>query len=383
METKLTVKKVKIFKFLRQTELVLLLFVFSSLVFRLAPTVRGNYVVAGVKTRVIFEYDGNKYKFETYKTNLSDALAEQGIIIYDQDLFNVPRDSVLKGGEIRVEATKSWPVVIDDDGKIIHGRTTYEEPEKILEQNKVQVWPEDIIDSELVLSPVTVQGVGNMVRIRRAPVYYVLVDGRKKEVRSWEREVGVIIEKSATKLNPNDIVSPKVGELVSKNSEIIITRINYADVSETESIPFDTVYEGSTSLALGKIKEIISGVTGSRKNTYRVTYKDGEEISRRLMSSVTLQQKRDAKIIRGAEIGRANFGYYKGMVTSFHSAKSSMVGRYLLVTNLSNGKSVKVRIIGSGPFNGPLMDMGTEPFQAIGGNLRDGYIPKVMVQLLD
>jgi hypothetical protein len=38
---------------------------------------------------------------------------------------------------------------------------------------------------------------------------------------------------------------------------------------------------------------------------------------------------------------------------------------------------------GAGPFNGPLMDMGTEPFQAIGGRLSDGFIPQVSVQLLD
>jgi rare lipoprotein A (peptidoglycan hydrolase) len=68
------------------------------------------------------------------------------------------------------------------------------------------------------------------------------------------------------------------------------------------------------------------------------------------------------------------------MTTSFYKG---MTGHHLLVTNLSNGKQVTVAIIGSGPFNGPLMDMGTEPFQAIGGRLSDGFIPQVSVQLLD
>jgi uncharacterized protein YabE (DUF348 family) len=345
--------------------------------------VKGSYVVAGIKTKVIFEYDGDKYRFETYKTNLSDALAEQGIAVHDQDVFNISRDSLLKGGEVSVRAIKSWPVTIEDDGKIIHGRTTYEEPIKILEQNKVQVWPEDIVESELVLNPATVQGAGNMVRIRRAPVYYVLVDGKKKEVRSWEREVGTIIEKSATRLNPNDIVSPKTGERISSGSEITITRINYADISNTESIPFDTIYEGSTSLAFGKIKAIISGITGSKRNTYRITYKDGEEISRKLISSTVTQSKRDAKILRGAIIGKASFvgaGVYAPMSTAFRGYK----GRYLLVTNLGNGKSVRVKVVDYGPQiqTGRIIDLSKDAFAAI-ANTSQGVISSVRVELLD
>lgn len=102
-----------------------------------------------------------------------------------------------------------------------------------------------------------------------------------------------------------------------------------------------------------------------------------------LIKSETVTKKQDKIVQTGVEIGRANFGYYSGNVTSFHSATYSMVGKYLLVTNLDNGKSVKVRIIGSGPFNGPLMDMGTAPFQAIGGSLRDGYLPNVSVKLIN
>ena len=383
MDKKKTFFDHKVLKIFVRSQLLLLLFVLSFVLLSQDRMVRGSYVVAGIQTHISFNYDNKKYNFDTYKTSLIEAVREQGISVYDQDLFNIPRDTRLNGQSLEVVVTKSLPVLIDDNGNKILGRAVYSEPEKILEQNKIKVWPEDIIGADLILNPVTTGGVGQLITIKRAPIFTVMVDGKSKEVRSWDQNVRTIVEKSETKLNPNDTVSPGLEENVSTGTKIVITRINYADISENVSIPFETIYQGSTALALGKTSPKVSGVTGSKRITYRITYKDGEEVARKTISTIVTTQKRDAVILRGAEVARANFGYYTGMVTSFHSAKASMVGKFLLVTNLANGKSVKVKIIGSGPFNGPLMDMGTEPFQAIGGSLRSGYLPNVMVQLID
>ena len=119
----------------------------------------------------------------------------------------------------------------------------------------------------------------------------------------------------------------------------------------------------------------------SRK--YHIVYNNGIEISRVLISSETVVPAQNMIISKGAETGYANYGLgskYVGMVTSFHSGYT---GHHLLVTNLNNGKQVTVTIIGSGPFDGGLMDMGTEPFQLLGGSLSSGHLYNVAVQLLD
>lgn len=379
-----SLKKERILKFMKQTKLVLLLFVISFALILEIPLVKGSYVVAGVKTKINFEYDGHTTNFVTYKTTLIDAVREQGINVQEQDLFNKDRDTRLNGGEVNVEVLKSWPIVISDNGHYISGRTVYDDPRRILEQNQVRVWPEDIVTTDLVLNPVEVGGIGQMVIIQRAPVYKIAVDRKIKEVRTWDRNVQMIIERSATKLNPNDIIVPGVKESVSNGSTISITRINYADISKTESIPFQTVYQGSTSLAFGTIKAIISGITGSKKDTYRITYKDGDEVSRSLMASKITQAKRDAKILRGAVIGKASYvnaGVYPAMSTAFRGYK----GRYLFVTNLNNGKSVKVKVVDFGPRveTGKIIDLSQDAFEALGVSHSQGIIQRVMVELLD
>jgi hypothetical protein len=147
-----------------------------------------------------------------------------------------------------------------------------------------------------------------------------------------------------------------------------------------ESIPFETVYQGDASVPFGQKKVTQEGINGVIKKTYHVVYKNGQEVSRWLIGSELITPKQNKIIALGIITGRANFGNYSGMVTSFYKG---MTGRYLLVTNLANGRQVRVKIIGSGPFNGPIMDLGIEPFKAIGGNISSGFIPKVSVQLVD
>ena len=383
MDKKKTFFDYKVLKLLVRSQLLLLLFVLSFVLLGQDRMVRGSYVVAGVQTHISFSYDDKNYEFDTYKTSLVEAIGEQGISVYDQDLFNIPRDTRLNGQGLEVLVTKSLPVLINDNGNKILGRAVYSEPEKILEQNQIKVWPEDIISADLILNPVAVGGVGQLITIKRAPVYTVAVDGKSKEVRSWDKSVRTIVEKSETKLNPNDTVSPGLEENASTGTKIVITRINYADISENVSIPFETIYQGSTALVLGKTSPKVSGITGSKRITYRITYKDGEEVARKTISTIVTTQKRDAVILRGAEKGSTNWGWYDGYVTSFYRATASMVGKHLLVTNLDNGKTVTVRIIGNGPFTGQLMDMSRSAFIAIGGDPDQGRLYNVMVQLID
>jgi hypothetical protein len=136
-------------------------------------------------------------------------------------------------------------------------------------------------------------------------------------------------------------------------------------------VVFKTLYRPSTSVALGKTRAETSGVAGINKLTYRVTYKDGREVSRSLLKSEITRQKRDAIILRGAVTGickwgpyyETNFGPY---TTSFHYP--GYVGRYALVTNLANGKSVRVKIVDVGPTNG-LLDLSTTAMHEIGGKI--------------
>lgn len=281
---------------------------------------------------------------------------------------------------VKGSKTEPWPVTIWDGYTRVSGKTTSGNPAEILAQNNIKVFPEDKISQELITDPVADGSVGQKVVIKRAPFFEIKVDGKTITVRSWNSSVEVLIKKGKITLHRPDILNPKRGSKLLPGETLIITRINEEDIKKIEDISFQTIYRGSTSVPFGETRILQEGRIGKVKRTYHVVYRNGIEISRWLKGTKVLTAKRDKIVESGVITGRANFGYYSGMVTSFFKG---MTGHHLLVTNNENGKQVKVLIIGSGPFGGPLMDMGTEPFQAIGGSLRDGYIPSVSVQLLD
>lgn len=337
-------------------------------------------VLGAGKTKLIVSYGGQKYQFYTNEKSLESALKKQGISLYSQDKSNVPLAAALNGQPLKVEITRSEPVLILDGYQRITGRTTETDPAKILDQNNIKTWPEDKLIQTLNLDPVSTGTAGLVVQIDRAPVYYVQVDGGQKEVRSWNPKVSSILSASQVQINKIDEISPAPSANLVPGTAVVVTRINEEDVDVTSEIAYDTKNNTSTAVAFGQSSVTQAGANGTLKKTYHIVYKNGVMVSKTLSASVVTKPAQAKIVTRGIKVGRANFGYYDGMTTSFYLG---MTGKHLLVTNLANGKQVTVKIIGSGPFNGPLMDMGTAAFQAIGGSLSSGYIPSVSVALLD
>lgn len=73
--------------------------------------------------------------------------------------------------------------------------------------------------------------------------------------------------------------------------------------TETQPIPFAVTTVVDTSLAPGKSVVRTPGVNGVRSITYRVTYREGHEISREIISSIVTTQPID-------EVLAANYGHY-------------------------------------------------------------------------
>ncbi|MDD3678863.1 MAG: G5 domain-containing protein [Patescibacteria group bacterium] len=353
-------------------------------------SVKGDFDSRVKESRIKIYIDDEVLNIKTSQPTLIEALTEGGIKIYEEDALSLPRDISLTGVDYSVRVERSVPIVINNDGKKIFARSVYKNPKEVLNQNNIKYWPEDIIKTELILNPVYYSGAGRLISIERAPVYYINVDRKKIEIRDWDGEVGNIIKKAGVALNPNDIVHPNKDAKLTNGAEINITRINYAEIVEKKSISYQTTYQGSTSIPLGQERVRISGVTGEKKLTYRVTYKDGKEVSRILIGDAVTRPKRDAIILRGSVTGKCKWGqiYEKRdgpYTTAFHYALSnrSYIGRYILVTNLSNRKNVKVRVVDAGPTNG-LLDLSTTAIKEIGG-LNSIYVSgyfNVSVQLL-
>ena len=365
---------------MNRRSVILGLFVLTVFLVSIAVNTSGYSLFGPAKTRIVITYGNEKIDFFSTKKTLAEALAERGISLSSQDRTSLVMGTLLSGKAVKGSIDKALPVTIFDGYQKISGRSTSSSPDQILADNNIKVWPEDKVTTEIILDPAETDAAGLAVRISRAPSYFVAVDDKNTEIRSWDPNVSRVLGASKVTVNPQDEISPSKESNLVPGDTITITRINEVDLPVTSEVAYETKNTTSNSVGFGQSQVIQGGSNGIIEKTYHVIYKNGVEVSRWLKSTNVTKAVQHKIVARGSVSGRANFGYYDGMVTSFYKGYT---GHSLLVTNLQNGKQVTVKIIGSGPFNGPLMDMGTEPFKAIGGSISSGFLPSVSVVLLD
>jgi uncharacterized protein YabE (DUF348 family) len=338
------------------------------------------------KTEIKLKYGEESFSIKSSATTIEDALKEQGIWLYSKDKISIPQGTRLTGGKLEVVVTKSYPVLIFDGYQKIKGRAVVGTGEEMLKQNNITVYPEDKVVVSRVTNPAVDMMAGLEIRIDRAPTFNIYVDGTVKVVRSWDPLVSKILETSKVPVNRFDIISRGKNELLSPGEDIFITRVNVETVSETESIDFNTVHKGSTSISFGRSVITQTGAAGQKSNKFKITYKNGIMVSKVLLGSTVTKTPRSKIITGGIVVGKSNWGpYYENhngpYTTAFY--RKGYRGRYILITNLANGRQVKVQIVDYGPINGPLMDLSTTAFEALGGSTYHGHIDSVSVQLVE
>lgn len=284
-------------------------------------------------------------------------------------------------------AARSLPVVVwvDSEKRVVNTSST--SAEQVLKDGAITVYPEDKISSELIIDPVTDWGAGQKIVLQRAPQYFIEVDGRTIEIRGWDNSVSSIIQKSEIALGAKDLISPALDKTLVPGTAVVITRINEADIDILEGIAFETIQKADPSIPFGTKNITQAGVNGQIRKTYRIRYRNGVEVSRALISRETIASAVSKVVVSGSISGKAKWGaYYESnygpYTTAFHY--SGYTGKYLLVTNVANGKSVRVKIVDLGPTNG-LLDLSTTALEEIGamGSVNFVGYATVMVQLVD
>lgn len=128
---------------------------------------------------------------------------------------------------------------------------------------------------------------------------------RQNSVSDVLDELGIVV-------NPQDIVNLDLNYVVNDGDLIQITRVNEANIEEVVAVKSNTI--NTTGLELFTTKVAQQGQDGQVKNTYRVTYQNGNEVSRQLIGSAVISPATDTII----ETGTLQEGaYFTGRLTTY------------------------------------------------------------------
>lgn len=173
--------------------------------------------------------------------------------------------------------------VITDGSRILVYTTTATDPETILDEAGLALGADDTytIQANDGSSEITVQ---------RSQAITLNHYGKEMEVTS----LGETVEELLTRLNlpwgEDDVISAALDQETFDGMELTVSSVIQKEQVYTGTVPYETVYRDDSALPAGETALVTEGVNGTSTCTALVTYINGEETERTLLSEkITIQ----------------------------------------------------------------------------------------------
>lgn len=151
----------------------------------------------------------------------------------------------------------------------------------LLEEENISL--EDVTDSDVDLDAILRDG--QKVDVEVTSDFKILVDNDIREIRMAAASVADVLEKAGVVLGENDVVEPDLQKKLFGDTVIDVHRVTVKEeVRETE-LAYSVETQRDPAIASGDKLILQAGVCGLQRDTYRITYWDGEFYREELISS--------------------------------------------------------------------------------------------------
>lgn len=177
---------------------------------------------------------------------------------------------------------KNTYVITDGDQVTVH--TTYEtNPAVVLDEAGLELGEVDVFETEAK------DGVSEITVLRGMTVT-VYSGGEVMQIVSYGETVQQMVDRVGIPVMEDSVVSASMDEMTYDGMEILIQTTLTSTDSYTAVIPFETKYQETGLLDEGVEVILTAGVDGQKLCTAEVTYIDGEEASRELLTEEVVSE---------------------------------------------------------------------------------------------
>lgn len=211
-------------------------------------------------------------------------------------------------------------VIISLDGKTLVVKTMKTTVKEVLDQNGINVSPDDFISTTLDKK---LQKIAkNTIEIKRAIPVNVYIDGEETKVMTYRNTVQEALTNSWVKLSSLDKLDGlNPGDKIVKDMNIKVIRVKEELQSEKMPVEYNVISRENNHLDKGKQLVIKEGKVGIREKIFKVIYEDGKQVIKQLKSDNMIASPIN-KIIEF------------GTVLNFKTSRGDIV-RYKKVMNMS------------------------------------------------
>ncbi len=223
--------------------------------------------VSGANTvKVIL--NGIEYEVTTHRSTASDIIIQSGLELEENS--KIDDSKLLDSGIITINTVVPVTII---DGEKEYKIDAYGTVADAIAQAGLTLSPYDTVDGAELDSFVT---ENLKLTVNRAFSVLISVDGEIATVYMTKGTVADALDKAVITADDDDIISRPLDEVLTANCSIKITRIEYVDRTEAQTIKYTEKTEKTNTLNKGQSKIKQKGVNGEKVLTYRDMYVDGE-----------------------------------------------------------------------------------------------------------
>lgn len=232
---------------------------------------------------------GQERSFVTDKTTLGEALEAAQISIEPHDAVEPGLDEQLVATNYQVNIYRARPVVIVDGATRQKVVTPYQSAARIVEDAGISLYPEDTTKMSRS-SDIISDGAGLQLIVDRATLVTLNLYGKTTDIRTQAETVGDMLKEKGIDLGKNGRASVALSTPVTSEMSIRVWQEGKQTITVDESVAYTVKQVQDADQPTGYKKVETPGVDGKRTVTYEIEVKDGEEVSRNEIASLTTKE---------------------------------------------------------------------------------------------
>lgn len=233
----------------------------------------------------------------TQATTLRAVLAEANIRLDANDRVEPGLDETLVANNYQVNIYRARPVVIVDGPVKQLVMSAYQTPKQIAQHAGIKLRDEDSADVS-VTSDFVSDGASLRMDVDRAEPVRLTLYGETQTVYTQATNVREFLREKSIELGPQDDMSLGTDAKLKPGIKLSIWRNGKQTVTREEKIayPVEQIKDANREAGYRQVKT--PGADGKKMVTYEIVMRDGKEVSRKTIQSVTTKQpKKQVEVI--------------------------------------------------------------------------------------
>lgn len=238
-----------------------------------------------------FSVDGKRESIPTRAQSVKEFLENVDVELGEHDRVEPELDSKIYSDKFHINVYRARPVTIEEKG----GRRSFAysaavTPRSVVRQAGIEVYPEDIVESELPENFLKEEVIGEKVVIDRSTPANINLYGSHVPIRTHAETVADLLKEKNINVSNTDQVKPALTTKIKPNIQIFVVRPGTKLVTEQQEVPMpiEEVEDPGLSFGVSVIRQ--EGSPGRRVVTYQIITENGREVSRKKIQEVVSRQ---------------------------------------------------------------------------------------------